>query len=85
MYLVIEVCHTIKEGKEREALQMVKELTARELDYRGGTTPPRGLLLADTLPGLSVTDGYRDHLGKVFSRVRRVTDMQAKIEVRLRT
>ncbi len=83
MYMTVEVHHAVKEGMEKEALQVLKELFEKGLDYPGGSTSNRGLLLSDTGPGLDVVGGYRDHLGKVFSQVRRVANSQAMIKVRI--
>ncbi len=83
MYMTVEVHHAVKEGMEQEALQVIKELFERGLDYPGGTPSNKGLLLHDGGPGLDVVDGYRDHLGKVFSQVRRVASPQARIKVRV--
>ena len=83
MYMTVEVHHAVQEGKEKEALQVIKELFEKGLDYPGGIPANRGLLLRDTDPGLDVVDGYREHLGKVFSQVRRVANPQARIKVRV--
>lgn len=83
MFMTIEVHHTVKEGMETEALQVVKELYNKGLDYPGGCSGKRGLLVDDATPGLEAIDGYRDHLGKLFSQIRQVADDQARIKVRL--
>ncbi len=85
MFMTIEVQHTIEEGKEKEALKVIKELYSKGLDFPGGSgTSSSGLIIDDSIsPGLEVGDGYKDHLGKVFSQVKRVVDPQAKIKVRL--
>lgn len=83
MFMTIEVHHTVIEGMEEEALQVLKELYNRGLDYPGENAANRGLLVDDAIHGLDVADGYHNHLGKVFSQVRQVTSEQARIKVRL--
>lgn len=86
MYMTIEVHQAVEEGKEREALEILKELNSRGLDYIGSPSVSRGLVVqAAAPPGLESGDGYRDHLGRVFSQIRRVTGSQARIRVRLTT
>ena len=88
MFMTIEVQHAITEGKEKEALQVIKDLYSKGLDYSGseGSELGSGLVVNESIsPGLEVVDGYRDHLGKVFSQVRRVAGPQARIKVRLTT
>ena len=86
MFVTIEVQHNIQEGKEKEALQIIKELYSKGLDYPGYLTSSQGMLTEDSLsPGLEASDSYRDHLGKVFAQVRRVADPQARVKVRLTT
>ena len=85
MYMTIEVDHAIKGGMEEEALQILKELNNRGLDYAGEGPSAPGLLLPDARTGLEVADSYREHMDKLFSRVRRVTNNQARIRVRVRT
>ena len=86
MFVTIEIQHNIKEGKEKEALQVIKDLYSRGLDYNGSISSARGMLTAEGIsPGLESHDGYRDHLGRVFAQVRMVSDPQAKVKVRLTT
>jgi len=86
MFVTIEIQHNIKEGKEKEALQVIKELYSRGLDYTGSVTSTRGLVTEEGIsPGLESHDGYRDHLGRVFAQVRTVSDPQARVKVRLTT
>ncbi|MFO8010195.1 MAG: hypothetical protein R6U89_05205 [Dehalococcoidia bacterium] len=82
--MTIEVQHTITEGMEKEAFQVIRELYSKGLNYPGAAVSSSGLLTQHSVsPGLEVSDGYRDHLGKVFSQVRRVVGPQARIKVRL--
>jgi hypothetical protein len=81
--MTVEVQHTVREGMETEALQVIKEIYNRGLNYPGGSTEKKGLLVDDATPGLEAIDGYRDHLGKLFSQIRQVADDQARIKVRL--
>ncbi len=86
MFVTVEVQHSIKEGKEKEALQLIRELYSKGLDYSGNTDFSQGMMTSNTVsPGLEAGDGYRDHLGKVFSQVRRVADPLARVRVRLMT
>lgn len=86
MFVTIEIQHNIKEGKEKEALQVIKDLYSRGLDYNGSVASTRGLLTDERIsPGLESHDGYRDHLGRVFAQVRMVSDPQARVKVRLTT
>ncbi len=86
MVVTVEVQHIVREGKEKEALQIIKELYSKGLDYHGNTNFRQGMMTNGTVsPGLEAGDGYRDHLGKVFSQVRRVADPSAKVQVRLIT
>ncbi len=86
MFVTIEVQHNITEGKEKEALQMIKELYNKGLDFPGSISASPGLLNNEGIsPGLESSDGYRDHLGKVFAQVRRVADPHARVKVRLTT
>ncbi|MFC2027102.1 hypothetical protein ACFLU3_00285 [Chloroflexota bacterium] len=83
MFMTIEVHHTVTEGMEEEALQVLKQLYSRGLDYPGENATNRGLLIDDAIHGLDVADGYHNHLDKVFSQVRQVAGEQARIKVRL--
>jgi len=86
MFVTVEVQHIIREGKEREALQVIKELYSKGLDYPVSIPSCQGMVTDETIsPGLGIGDGYRDHLGKVFAQVRRVADPQASVKVRLTT
>ena len=86
MFLTVEVQHIITEGKEKEALKIIRELYSKGLDYPGSNDSGHGLMTDQTVsPGLDISDGYRDHLGKVFSQVRQVTDPLTKVKVRLMT
>ena len=88
MFMTIEVQHAITEGKEKEALQVIKHLYSEGLDYPGDESDSLGpgLVISESIsPGLEIVDGYRNHLGKVFSQVRRVASPNAKIKVRLTT
>lgn len=82
MFMTIEVHHAIEPGMEKEALQVVKDLHNDGLDYPGNNILGIGLLVRNGNPGLEVND-YREHLGKVFSRVNRVTNKEARIKVHL--
>jgi len=85
MFVTIEIQHAIQDGKEKEAMQVLKDLYSNGLDYPGGTVAARGLLIAESGAGMDVSDTYRDHLGRVISQVRKVASPQARIKVRLTT
>ncbi|MFO8101297.1 MAG: hypothetical protein R6U37_03880 [Dehalococcoidia bacterium] len=89
MYLTIEVEHIIREGQEKEALKVIKELYSKGLDYPASSTNSKsgnGLMTnGNVSPGLDIGDAYRDHLGRILSQVRQVADPLAKVKVRLTT
>jgi hypothetical protein len=79
MIVKVEVEHAIKTGKEREALELIKELNLRGLN-RPANASWRGLLLQGDFREPETIDSYRDHLA-ALSRLSLLADTPAKIRV----